>query len=162
MEAKTSSIEVDYRLGLNAQMGPNTEQRIADLARIFAARLQGTPTPQPGDAVVLHGYSNYHSSPVTYRNGHLEAHHYDDRHDVLAYCTQPMAPFVDVYDGGTDLRVAASGGYWGTVKTVDLKHIGTVKKWLWLWGEDGAHADGGVYICLTVNQWEYHDDERIY
>lgn len=150
-------LTIQHRLGANAKLGPKTEAAIAAIVAEFESRLVGTPTPKDGDAVILHGKNK------TYSEAHLEWKGYIcNGRDELAYCTQVYkSPHIhtaghpSLGNRRPPLTTSASGGYWGSVKCSDLRHVGVVEKWFWIWGEWGPGADAGVYLCVNVNQWEY-------
>jgi len=146
----------EIRCHKNGRVGNRTEKKLTNIAAFFVRRLQGTPVPQDGDAIILHGRNG-----VVYSGGHLEFNSFFP--GTLSCCTKPYSPYVF---GGNRIDeipyCQASGGYWLRVNKSDPKFVGTIKKWFWLFGEDGAMQDGGVDFCLTVNQWEYTDEEQIY
>lgn len=147
--------------GKNALNDEKTQKILHEISIVFHARLLTPPFPHDGDAVILKGKNG-----VTYENGHLESR----EKNQLSFCTEPMPPNISTIVN-TEIEsivtkpytITASGGYWGKIKDMsELKHIDVVDKIFWFWGSNTSKADGGIYITIPVNRWEYTDVERIY
>lgn len=88
--------------------------------------------------------------------------HIDNQNDEnsFAVCLSPYIPFISSINEG--LKLSTSGGPWKSVKTCDLKYIGTAKKMFCDFGSCGWCANGAVNFEATVNVWEYTENDLLY